>query len=64
MIAGFISGTAVTIVWNQVTFLKDIIYHLVPAFFIPAFLTVISILTFPPEEAEKELSSIAAKYRQ
>jgi len=65
VIAGFISGTSVTIVWNQVTFLKDIIYHLVPAFFISTLLTVIiSILSFPPEEAEKELSSIAAKYRQ
>ncbi|NQT80436.1 MAG: hypothetical protein HQ555_08625 [Candidatus Aminicenantes bacterium] len=65
MIAGFISGTTVTIAWNQVTFLNDIIYHLVPAFIISTLLTVIiSILTTPPEEAEKELSSIAAKYRR
>jgi len=65
VIAGFISGTTVTIVWNQVTFLKDIIYHLVPAFIISTLLTVIiSILTTPPEEAEEELKSIAAKYRR
>ena len=63
--AGLISGTAVTIVWNQVAYLKNIIYELVPAFFVSAFLTIIiSLLTRPPEEAEQELSQIAARYRQ
>ena len=63
--AGFISGTAVTIAWNQVPFLKSIIYELVPAFFVSSLLTVIiSILTAPPEEAGEELKSIAAKYRR
>ena len=61
--AGFVSGTAVTIVWNQVSFLKSIIYELVPAFFVSALLTVIiSLLTPPPKNAEKELKSIAARY--
>lgn len=32
VIAGLISKTAVTIIWNQVSFLKNIIYELVPAF--------------------------------
>ena len=60
--AGFISGTAVTIVWNQILFLKSIIYELVPAFFVSSLLTVIiSILTAPPEEAAEELKTIAAK---
>jgi len=61
--AGFVSGTAVTIIWNQVFSLKGIIYELVPAFFVSALLTVIiSFLTAPPENAEKELKSIAARY--
>jgi sodium/proline symporter len=63
--AGFISGTAVTIVWNQVTMLKDFVYELVPAFLVSLFLTVfISLLTAPPEEAGRELSQISAKYRR
>lgn len=63
--AGLISGTTVTIIWNQVPCLNNIIYELVPAFFVSFFLTIIiSLLTRPPEEAEQELSQIAAKYRQ
>jgi len=61
--AGFFSGTAVTIIWNQASFLKSIIYELVPAFFVSALLiAIISPLTSPPENAEKELKSIAASY--
>ncbi len=61
--AGFVSGTAVTIIWNQVSSLKNIIYEL--AFVVSALLTVIiSLLTSPPESAEKELKSIAARYRR
>jgi len=63
--AGFISGTAVTIVWNQVPALKNFLYELVPAFLISALLTIlISLLTSPPEEASEELERIAAKYRR
>ena len=63
--AGFISGTAVTIVWHLVSALKDRIYELVPAFFASAILTIIiSLFTQPPPEAEKELRSIRAKYRR
>jgi len=62
---GLISGTAVTIVWNQVAYLKNIIYELVPAFFVSVFLTIIiGLLTRPPEEAEQELRKIGAKYRK
>jgi sodium/proline symporter len=65
VITGLVSGTAVTIVWNQVAFLKDIIYELVPAFFVSSILTIIvSLLTSPPKEAEAELKLIAAKYRR
>jgi len=63
--AGFISGTTVTIIWNQVAVLKDFVYELVPAFLISFFLTVfISLLTTPPGEAVKELEQIAPKYRK
>jgi len=63
--AGLISGTTVTIVWSQIPLLKNIIYELVPAFIISILLTVIvSLVTNPPEEAEQELRSIAAKYRR
>ena len=65
VIAGFLSGTTVTIVWNQVAFLKNMIYELVPAFLVSTLLTVtLSFLTRPPENAEEELKSIAAKYRR
>jgi len=65
VVAGFVSGTSVTTAWNQVSFLKNIIYKLVPAFFVSALLTVIiSFLTTPPKNAEKELKSIAARYRR
>jgi len=65
IVAGLISGTTVTIVWNQVAVLKERIYELVPAFFISLFLTIIvSLLTSAPKEAEAELKSIAAKYRR
>ncbi len=64
VIVGLVSGTAVTIVWNQVAFLKGFMYELVPAFFVSFLLTFfVSLLTSAPIEAEAELNSIAAKYR-
>lgn len=64
VIVGLVSGTAVTIVWNQVDFLKGFMYELVPAFFVSFLLTFfVSLLTSAPIEAEAELKSIAAKYR-
>ena len=65
VIAGLVSGTTVTIIWNQVAALKNIVYELVPAFFVSLILTVlVSLFTAPPDEAENELRSIAAKYRR
>ncbi len=65
VIAGFISGTAVTIIWNQVTVLNDSLYHLVPAFLISLSLTiVVSLLTYAPAQARAELESIKAKYKR
>jgi sodium/proline symporter len=61
--AGFVSGTAVTIIWNQVSALKSLIYELVPAFLVSAVLTIlISFFTSPPKEAEEELLKIKPRY--
>ena len=63
--AGFISGTTVTIIWNQVDVLKDFLYELVPAFIISLSLTIIiSLVTSPPDSAAQELQQIAPKYRK
>jgi len=63
VVAGFVSGTAVTIIWNQVSSLKGLIYELVPAFLVSAFLTIfVSLLSTPPEGAEEELRQIRPKY--
>lgn len=63
--AGLVSGTAITIIWNQVSFLKNIIYELVPAFVFSTLLTIlVSLFTSPPEDAEKELKQISAKDRR
>jgi sodium/proline symporter len=65
VIAGFVSGTVVTIVWNQVEVLDSFLYHLVPAFFVSFLLTVIvSLMTSAPAQAEAELESIKAKYKR
>jgi SSS family solute:Na+ symporter len=65
VIAGFVSGTTTTIVWNQIEVLNNLIYHLVPAFFISLFLTiVVSLMTTAPSHAESELASIKAKYKR
>ncbi len=65
VLTGLVSGTLVTILWNQLPFLKGIIYELVPAFIISAVLTIIvSLLTHPPAEAERELEEISARYKK
>lgn len=65
IIAGFLSGTIVTIIWGKIPFLKSIIYELVPAFIISTLLTIIvSLFTRPPAEASKELAEISARYKR
>jgi SSS family solute:Na+ symporter len=65
VIAGFIAGTAVTIIWNQTPLLKELIYELVPAFLFSFYVTIVfSLFTSPPPQAEAELAEISAKYRQ
>jgi len=64
-VAGLISGTVITIVWNQTPALKSRMYELVPAFLISAGLTaLVSLLTEPPREAGEELERISGHYRR
>lgn len=65
VIAGLLAGTSITIIWNKIPALKNIVYELVPAFLIATLVTIlVSLLTTAPEQAEKELAEISTKYRQ
>lgn len=58
VLAGLLTGTTVTIVWNQTPGLKAEIYELIPAFFLSLFLCIIvSKLTQPKQEAEHRNST-------
>jgi Na+/proline symporter len=64
VLAGFISGTVVTIIWNSTPQLKQIVYHLIPSFFVSAVLVVlVSLVTRAPEYAGRELAEIEPTYR-
>jgi sodium/proline symporter len=64
VVTGLISGTVLTIVWNQTPALKSRMYELVPAFLVSAALTIlVSLFTRPPAEAEDELRGISEKYK-
>ncbi len=64
VVAGLVSGTLITIIWNQTPALKAIIYELVPAFVIATILTIlVSLCTTPPPNAAQDLELIATKYR-
>ena len=54
VIAGLITGTLVTIVWNRIPVLKAALYELVPAFAASLLVTVVvSRLTKPPEDVDE-----------
>ncbi len=54
IVAGLLTGTAITLVWYYTPALKSTIYELVPAFFIAGLVTVVvSRLTTPPENANR-----------
>lgn len=64
ILAGFVSGTAVTVVWRLVPVLKAFIYELIPGFICSTLLIIIvSLLTSPPPDARQEIESIRPKYR-
>ncbi len=54
VLAGLVTGTAVTIVWNQTPALKGFLYELIPAFALSLAVTVaVSLATRPPEDVER-----------
>jgi Na+/proline symporter len=64
VLAGLVSGTLVTVVWNSTPVLKQMLYHLIPAFLASAILVVlVSLATEAPMEAERELREITPTYR-
>lgn len=55
VIAGMISGAAVTIIWRLTYSLRAITYELIPGFFTGLLVTIlVSLLTQPPPDAEKQ----------
>ncbi len=53
VLAGLVTGTVVTIVWNQTPVLKAAMYELVPAFLLSMAATVaVSYFTRPPADVE------------
>jgi len=59
IIAGVLSGAVTVIVWNQIEFLKSMMYELVPAFILAFMVTiVVSLFTKKPEGVEEMLGSM------
>ncbi len=63
VLAGLIVGTLTTILWNRIPWLSEIVYELVPAFFLSLLsVIIVSLATKPPEGARAELLAIASRY--
>ena len=63
VLAGFLSGTTVTVLWRLVPTLKATLYELVPGFVVSTILVVsVSLLTSPPPDARIEIESISPVY--
>jgi sodium/proline symporter len=59
VISGVLTGAITVIVWNQVPYLKNLIYELVPAFAISLIVTiVVSIFTRKPDGVEEMFGSM------
>ena len=62
VVAGIIVGATTVIIWNQVEFLNDFIYELVPAFILAFIVTIfVSLLTNRPTDTDKMFRSMADK---
>lgn len=65
VLAGLISGTVVTIVWNETAFLSELMYELIPAFIISTCAVVIvSLSTQAPEGVRRELELMKPRYKR
>jgi sodium/proline symporter len=59
VIAGIITGAATVFIWNQVTFLKEMMYELVPAFALAFIVTIlVSLSTREPENSQEMMNSL------
>ncbi len=59
VIAGLITGTAVTFIWERIPALSASLYELIPAFFAGALATVVvSRLTRPPEAVAEKFDAM------
>ncbi len=59
VIAGLLTGTAVTMIWQYTPVLEPVVYELVPAFTPSLFVTVVvSRLTRPPDEVDALFDSM------
>jgi sodium/proline symporter len=64
VIAGLVTGTAVTIIWEKTPLLSQLLYELIPAFFAGLAVTVlVSYLTQPPEDVDEVFDSMAGRDR-
>jgi sodium/proline symporter len=62
VIAGLITGTAVTIIWEKTPFLSQLLYELIPAFFAGLAVTVlVSFFTQPPEDVDRVFDSMVGQ---
>ncbi len=65
VLAGIISGTLITIIWKETSYLNEMIYELIPAFTLSAIIVVIvSLLTRAPEGVREELEMMKPRYRR
>lgn len=61
VIAGLITGTVVTIVWEKTPFLNPLIYELIPAFAAGLLATVfVSLLTKPPDGTDRMFDTMGS----
>lgn len=63
--AGLVTGTVVTIVWNETAYLSDLIYELIPAFIISTLaVIIISLLTDAPAGIQAEMELMKPRYKR
>ena len=64
ILAGFVSGTTVTVIWRLIPSLKAIMYELIPGFVVSTlFVIIVSLFTSPPPDARMEIELICPRYK-
>jgi sodium/proline symporter len=63
--AGLLSGTIVTIIWNQTSYLSNLLYELIPAFSVSVVAVIlVSLLTKAPAGVREELELMKPTYKR